>query len=271
NSTVNPGGGVIPVGDGSGSVQNLPVDTVDTARLTGTVMAKDNLTVAVGGLIRTNENKNERKVPLLSEIPIVGRLFTSTSETEEETETVLLITPRVMNVPADSEQLRQSGNPFYQSFNQQFPELQQFDNQFIDKDKAAENSRHIPDALQSPLYREITNYAARMVRTPNVQQPDSNQYQKHDVIPVAAGLFANPAIKTVPLQSWQKNNLYVTAIQLFNRSDAPQDISHNDVQGDWVAAAMESSRLDARGQQQATSILYLISDSPFENGLPLLN
>lgn len=271
NSTVNPGGGVIPVGDGTGTVQNLPVDTVDTARLTGTVMAKDNLTVAVGGLIRTNENKNERKVPLLSEIPIVGRLFTSVSETEEETETVLLITPRVMNVPTDSENLRQSGNPFYQSFNQQFPELQQFDNQFIDKDKAAENSRHIPDALQSTQFKDLTNYAARMVRTPNVQQPDSNQYQKHDVIPVAAGLFGNPAIKTVPLQSWQKNNLYVTAIQLFNRSDSPQDISHNEVQGDWLAAALESSRLDARGQLQATSILYLISDSPFENGLPLLN
>lgn len=271
NSTVNPGGGVIPVGDGSGSVQNLPVDTIDTARLTGTVMAKDNLTVAVGGLIRTNENKNERKVPLLSEIPIVGRIFTSTSETEEETETVLLITPRVMNVPTDSENLRQSDNPFYQSFNQQFPELQQFDNQFIQKDKAAENSRHIPDALQSPQFKDLTNYAARMVRTPNVQQPDSNQYQKHDVIPVAAGLFANPAIKTIPLQSWQKNNLFVTAIQLFNRSDSPQDIRHDDVQGNWLASALESSRLDARGQPQATSILYLISDSPFENGLPLLN
>lgn len=271
NSTVNPGGGVIPVGDGSGSVQNLPVDTVDTARLTGTVMAKDNLTVAVGGLIRTNENKNERKVPLLSEIPIVGRLFTSTSETEEETETVLLITPRVMNVPTDSENLRQSDNPFYQSFNQQFPQLQQFDNKFIDKDKSAESSRYIPDALQSTQFREMINYAARMLRTPDVQQPDSRQYQKHAVIPVAAGLFANPAIKTVPLKSWQKNNLYVTAIQLFNRSDSPQDISHADVQGAWLAAVLESNRLDARGQQQASSVLYLISDKPFENGLPLLN
>lgn len=271
NSTVNPGGGVIPVGNGSGSVQNLAVDTVNTARLTGTVMAKDNLTVAVGGLIRTNENKNERKVPLLSEIPIVGRIFTSTSETEEETETVLLITPRVMNVPTDSENLRQSGNPFYQSFNQQFPQLQQFDNRFINKDRAAENSRHIPDALQSPQFREMTNYAARMVRTPDVQQPDSNHYKKHRVIPVAAGLFDNPAIKTVPLNSWQKNNLYVTAIQLFNRSDSPQDISHEQVRGDWLAASLESARLDAIGQPQATSVLYLISESPFENGLPLLN
>ena len=262
---------MIPVGDGSGSVQNLPVDTVDTARLTGTVMAKNNLTVAVGGLIRTSENKNERKVPLLSEIPVIGRIFTSTSETEEETETVLLITPRVMNVPTDSENLRQSDNPFYQRFNQQFPNLQEFDNKFINKDNAAENSRHIRDALQSPVYKDMTNYAARMIRTPNVQQPDSHQYQKHDVIPVAAGLFANPAIKTVPLLSWQKDNLYVTAIQLFNRSDLPQDIHHSDVQGDWLAAALEAGRLDVRGSQQATTILYVISDSPFENGLPLLN
>ena len=91
------------------------------------------------------------------------------------------------------------------------------------------------------------------------------------MIPVAAGLFDNPAIKTVPLNSWQKNNLYVTAIQLFNRSDSPQDISHEQVRGDWLAASLESARLDAIGQPQATSVLYLISESPFENGLPLLN
>lgn len=271
NSTVNPGGGVIPVGDGSGSVQNLPVDTVDTARLTGTVMAKDSLTVAVGGLIRTNENKNERKVPLLSEIPVLGRIFTSTSETEEETETVLLITPRVMNVPTDSEALRQSDNRFYQSFNQQFPELQQFDNQFINKDSEAENSRHIPDALQSPQFREMTNYAARMVRTPNLQQPDSNTYQKLDVIPIAAGLFNNPAIKTVPMNSWQKGNLYVTAVQLFNRSDRPQDIDASQVNGGWLAATIENSRLDANGEVKSVSMMYLVSQQPFEDMLPLLH
>lgn len=271
NSTVNPGGGVIPVGNGLGSVQNLPVDTVDTARLTGTVMAKDSLTVAVGGLIRTNKSQNERKVPILSEIPVLGRIFTSTSESEQETETVLLITPRIMNVPTDSEDIRTSENPFYRNFNRDFPEPQPFDNHYINKDLDAEHSEYNPDAHLSPQFRGMTNYAAQMVRTPNIQRPDSNQYKVLKVIPVAAGLFNNPAIKTVPLNSWKKGSLYVTAVQLFNRSDRPVDIDAAQVKGNWLAAAVEDNRLDGNGKLKSVSMLYLVSDQPFEEMMPLLN
>lgn len=271
NSLVNPGGGVIPVGDGEGNVRNLPVDTVDTARLTGTVMAKDSLTVAVGGLIRTSKNRSERKVPLLSEIPILGRVFTSSIESEQDTETVLLITPRIMNIPTDSENIRTSENRFYRNFNRDFPEPQLFDNRFINKDLDAEQSQYIPAAQQSPQFQDMTNYAAQMVRTPNIQRPDSNQYKSLKVIPMAAGLFENPAIKTVPLNSWRKGSLYVTAIQLFNRSDRPQDINTSQVRGSWLASAVEDTRLDGNGEEQSVSMLYLVSDQPFEEMLPLLN
>lgn len=271
NSTVNPGGGTIPVGDGQGTVQNLPVDTVDTARLTGTVNAKDNLTVAVGGLIRTNENKTERKVPLLGEIPLLGRIFTSSIESEEETETVLLITPRIMNSPGDSENIRQTDNQFYERYNREFPELQSFSNKYINKDREAENSSLIPDANQSPRFRRMTSYAAQMLRTPEVQQPDSDQYEKVRVVSIAAGLFDDSTIRTVPLSSWKKGHYYVTAVQLFNRSDNVRDIDHTNLNGDWLASAIEDTRLAPHGDEQAGTVLYLISDQPFERVLPTLN
>ncbi|MCX4189168.1 DUF3438 family protein [Methylophaga sp. OBS3] len=271
NSLVNPGGGTIPVGDGDGNVRNLPVDTVDTARLTGTVMAMDELTVAVGGLIRTSKNRSERKVPLLAEIPLLGRVFTSSIESEQDTETVLLITPRIMNVPTDSENIRTSENRFYRNFNRDFPEPLPFDNRFIYKDTAAEQSDYIPDAQQSAVFQDMTNYAAQIVRTPDIQRPDSHQYKVLDVIPIAAGLFNNPAIKTVPMNSWQKGNLYVTAVQLFNRSDRPQDIDASQVNGGWLAATIENSRLDANGEVKSVSMMYLVSQQPFEDMLPLLH
>lgn len=267
NSTVNPGGGVVPITDGAGTVNNLPVDTVNTARLTGTVMAKDGLTVAVGGLIRTSTNKNERKVPILSEIPVIGRVFRSTTESEQDTETVLLITPRVMNVPDESEKLRQTDNRFYQKYNQQFPDAQEFDNKFIGVNKAAEESSFIPDHSQAIGYTEMTNYAAQMLRTPAVQRPHDETYSSINVIPIAAGLMTNPAIKTVPRESWSKGYHYVTAISLFNRSDKAIELDKTMVNGEWLSVAMESEQLAPTGTDQASTTLYLISDAPFNDVL----
>lgn len=131
SSTINPGGATLPVSDGAGNVTNLPIDTVNTARLTGTVIAKDNLTVAVGGLIRTSKNIDKKKVPILGEIPVIGRVFSSTIESEEETETVLLITPHIMNNPAESEKIRKTDNPFYDDHNKGYPDLPEPEPKFI--------------------------------------------------------------------------------------------------------------------------------------------
>lgn len=267
NSTVNPGGGIVPITDGTGTVKNLPVDTVDTARLTGTVMAKDGLTVAVGGLIRTSKNKNERKVPLLSEIPVIGRVFRSTTESEQDTETVLLITPRVMNVPEESETLRQTDNRFYRNYNQHFPATQEFDNKFIQVNKAAEKSKFIPDHSQAIGFSDMTNFAAQMVRTPELQRADDDTYKAISVIPIAAGLVANPSIKTVPRESWNKGYHYVTAVTLFNRSDKVIELDESIVNGEWVSVAMESEQLAPTGTDQASTMLYLISDAPFNDVL----
>lgn len=263
NSTVNPGGGNVPITDGNGTVQNLPVDTVDTARLTGTVMAKDGLTVAVGGLIRTSKNKNERKVPILSEIPVLGRVFRSTIESDEETETVLLITPRVMNAPEESEQLRQTDNRFYRDYNQKHPPTQEFNNKFIDVDKRAEESSHIPQAHASDAFQDMTNFAAQMVRTPEVQRPERSAYESVRVIPIAAGLFNEPAIKTVPMESWRRHNVYVTAVSLFNRSDKVIELEKASLNGQWLTVAMEAGRLAPVGDDDASTMIYLVSDKPF--------
>ncbi|WP_415896882.1 type II secretion system protein GspD [Neptuniibacter sp. QD57_21] len=131
SSTLNPGGGTIPVPDGNGNVVNLAIDTVNTSRLKGIVAAKNGLTVAVGGLIRTTRTRNERKVPLLGEVPVVGNIFKSTIESDEETEMVLLITPRILNSPSESQELQRGNNRFYQQYNDGFPDPAPAENRFI--------------------------------------------------------------------------------------------------------------------------------------------
>jgi len=102
-SSVNRGGANLPVPTGDGGVTNFAVDTVDTANLEGTVVARDGLTLAVGGLIRKEMVDRTSGVPYLMDIPVIGWLFGETTRVEEHRELVLLITPHVLTTPAEGE------------------------------------------------------------------------------------------------------------------------------------------------------------------------
>lgn len=272
NSTVNVGGGTIPVGDADSGIVNLPVDTVDTARLRGTVMAKNNLTVAVGGLIRTSANRNERKVPLLGEIPIIGRLFTSTIDGEEETETVLLITPRIMNVPSDSENIRNDGdNLFYKSHNAGYPDPAEPPNRFIKKDDTtvseqvdAKEVEPVNNNRQS-VYMEMSQYAADMMRLSEIDRVRDPLYTPVKV-PRALrdDIFPGTQVATKPLDAWQRGGMYVTALRVLNSTANEQAVNYQDIKGLWLASSVENTSLAPRGQEGDMTYMYLISALPFE-------
>jgi len=66
-------------------------------RKTSTVLRlKDGETQILAGLINDQDQRNASRVPGLGEFPLLGRLFSSTSDTIAKTEIVLLITPRLM-------------------------------------------------------------------------------------------------------------------------------------------------------------------------------
>ncbi|MDZ7753592.1 MAG: type II secretory pathway, component PulD [Gammaproteobacteria bacterium] len=101
-STVNPNGGQIPV-VGNGIVTNVPIDTIDTSTIEGTAMAKDGLTVMIGGMITRSSSDVVKKVPLLGDLPVMGALFRDTERTDNKRELVLLITPHVFTTPEEAE------------------------------------------------------------------------------------------------------------------------------------------------------------------------
>jgi len=61
-----------------------------------TINLKNGETVAIGGLIQTSEIEVRESVPILGSIPLLGRLFSSTTTANEETELVIYITPRIL-------------------------------------------------------------------------------------------------------------------------------------------------------------------------------
>lgn len=79
-----------------------------------TVRVENRRTVVVGGLIKTERRNSERRVPILSSIPLVGELFKSADTEEKRSELVILIRPIIFSEDARDAseiiELRRSGH-----------------------------------------------------------------------------------------------------------------------------------------------------------------
>ena len=82
--------------DESGAAQ-IRLPEVDTSNAETDVIIQDGKTIIIAGLIKETENKSESKVPFLSSIPFLGKLFKSTSDTNEMKELVVFITPHIIS------------------------------------------------------------------------------------------------------------------------------------------------------------------------------
>jgi len=79
--------------------------TISTRDITSRILAQSGRTVLLGGLIQERKDLSERGVPVASEIPIIGQLFRSNSDTRSRTELLVLITPRVSRTSAEIEEI----------------------------------------------------------------------------------------------------------------------------------------------------------------------
>ena len=69
---------------------------VGTRNAATTLRLRDGETQVLAGLISDEDRRNASKVPGASRLPVLGRLFSSSNDTVNKTEIVLLITPRVI-------------------------------------------------------------------------------------------------------------------------------------------------------------------------------
>lgn len=69
---------------------------VGTRNAATSLRLKDGETQVLAGLISDEDRKSAERVPGLGKLPVIGKLFSSTNDTANRTEIVLLITPRVV-------------------------------------------------------------------------------------------------------------------------------------------------------------------------------
>lgn len=69
---------------------------LDTKQASTIVRVRSGATVILGGLIQTEKASNAKKVPVLGDIPGLGKLFTGTYKRNIKRELVIFVTPRVI-------------------------------------------------------------------------------------------------------------------------------------------------------------------------------
>lgn len=97
---ITPEGGIIldvEVNKDSPGEILLGARAINTKRVQTQVLIESGGTVVIGGIFESNENDAETKVPYLGDVPMLGNLFKSRTKSNNRSELLVFITPKVIS------------------------------------------------------------------------------------------------------------------------------------------------------------------------------
>lgn len=80
----------------TGTFNGIPV--LDSRKLASVFLVPDRGTLVLGGLLQKRRSQTDKGVPLLMDIPLIGRLFRSDDDEARQRELLVFITPRVLDL-----------------------------------------------------------------------------------------------------------------------------------------------------------------------------
>jgi pilus assembly protein CpaC len=81
------------------------IPAISTRRASTVIELRDGQSFAIAGLIRSSVREKLSKFPVLGEVPILGTLFRSSEYQKNESELIILVTPRLVK-PLDTDKVR---------------------------------------------------------------------------------------------------------------------------------------------------------------------
>ncbi len=93
--------------DDSGLDVNSAGFITSKRQVENTVVVKDNQTIVIGGLVGETETNVATKIPILGDLPLLGRLFRGHRNTSRKTNMLIFLTPHIIDEPADLEEVYQ--------------------------------------------------------------------------------------------------------------------------------------------------------------------
>jgi len=84
------------VSDRATTTNGTAVLTISTTNANTELILKDGVQTIIGGLLRNDDSKSKTGIPILSDIPLLGSLFSSYSKSNTKREILLSITPHIV-------------------------------------------------------------------------------------------------------------------------------------------------------------------------------
>ena len=78
------------------STSTGPAVAIDTQEISTQVLVENGETIVLGGIFQQTTNNNKSQVPLLGDLPVVGRLFKNSQEEIEKRELLIFVTPKIL-------------------------------------------------------------------------------------------------------------------------------------------------------------------------------
>jgi type II secretory pathway component GspD/PulD (secretin) len=72
--------------------------------------------IVLSGLMKENSGKNHKKIPILGDIPLLGRLFRDSTDTKEKTEIVIYIVPYLSRDAGEEQDIPRRMERYYRTF-----------------------------------------------------------------------------------------------------------------------------------------------------------
>ena len=167
------------------------VQGMTTREATSSVNIPSGMTMAIGGLMNTTDVNSITRIPLLSNIPIIGELFKYRTKSRDNREIIILITPRLVNETTNAAM----GNRMYETYNEgQEAEKKRHQvdlNKPQNTDSAAEDKSFKKPAEKTPVsepeqkVQEQPDQAVKSDASKETQSDDSilGKYLNRNVLP----------------------------------------------------------------------------------------
>lgn len=236
-------------------IKHQSIDAVNQANVKTVVIAKDGLTVALGGMVSSSTSLQTSKVPLLGDIPFLGQLFTQENELNESFQYIMLITPHIIMTPEETADKSRKVSGFNYNKNAEHGDEAPYPDYGFDR------------------YIELTKFAINAINNNQQQEKITNS----NIIPVtdikgsASAIFPIHGISARAKAVWQQDNLFVSAFKLRNHTPIAQTVTNSALHGDWLSATIIQEQLSPFAEEGDTTWLYLVSDKPFQKIIEKIN
>jgi general secretion pathway protein D len=147
---------------------NTPTTFKRTAQTT--VIIQDNNTLVIGGIIGDDVQNNSYKVPLLGDIPGLGWLFKTESQSVDRVNLYIFLTPRIIRNPSEAFDVTKEKRE--NAINLHGTGLDTEDYKYREDTQEVLKSRHVPQTL-------------RNLEQPDDEQKDQGQETKEPQAPKA--------------------------------------------------------------------------------------